>query len=385
LTFEAFDFNPRTRVLFGAGRLGELGAAARAQGFRRALLAADRGVVAAGHAGRAARLLEEACVEVAPFHDFGSNPDSEAVERGRAFAARLEVDSVIAVGGGSSLDFAKGVNFLLTNGGRVRDYRGYGRAARPLLPMIGVPTTAGTGSEAQSYAVLSDAETREKMACGDPSAAFRHVILDPELTVTQPREVTAAAGFDAVAHAVETHVTTRRNPLSAVFSREAWQLLEANYERVLARPEDLEARAAMQLGAFFAGAAIENSMLGAAHACANPLTARYGTEHGAALAVLLPAVVRWNAGAAGALYDELLGASGQGRSGGASAGDGEALARRLEELREAGGMPRRLGDAGVRREDLPALAADAARQWTGTFNPRPFDEQGALEIYECAF
>src|SRR5215218_5481179 len=307
LIMRGFDFQPRTRVIYGAGSLSRLGGEARSLGFRRALLVSDRGLVEAGHVSRAVKLLEEAGVAVVPFHDFDSNPDAAKVERGRAFAAPLDVDSVVALGGGSSLDCAKGINFLLTNGGRMQDYVGYGRARSPLLRMIGVPTTAGTGSEAQSYAVISDERTRAKMACGDASAAFRVALLDPELTLSVPRGVAASAGFDAVAHAVETYVSTRRNPLSEMFSREAWRLLEGSYERVLEEPEDLEARASMLLGAHLAGAAIENSMLGAAHACANPLTARYGTEHGAALAMLLPSVVRWNATAAGARYAELSG------------------------------------------------------------------------------
>jgi alcohol dehydrogenase len=298
------------------------------------------------------------------------------VERGRAFAAPLDVDSIVALGGGSSLDCAKGINFLLTNGGRMQDFVGYGRARRPLLPSIGVPTTSGTGSEAQSYALISDERTHAKMACGDASAAFRVALLDPELTLSAPRGVTAAAGFDAVAHAVETYVSTRRNPLSEIFSREAWRLLEGSYERSLARAEDVEARASMLLGAHLAGAAIENSMLGAAHACANPLTTRYGAEHGAALAMLLPSVVRWNASEVGARYAELSGRN---------SSDGEALARRVEEFAEAGGLSRSLSESGVLREDLPALAEDAAGQWTGRFNPRAFDAAGALEVYGWAY
>ena len=167
-----------------------------------------------------------------------------------------------------------------------------------MLPMIGVPTTAGTGSEAQSYAIISDPKTHKKMACGDPKAAFRAVILDPCLTLTQPASVTTAAGYYAMAHAIESYVCTRRNPSSQKLSLEAWRLLEGHYERVLASPDDLDARAAMQLGAYYAGMAIELSMLGATHACANPLTARYGTMHGDAIAILLPHVVRWNVGSA---------------------------------------------------------------------------------------
>lgn len=373
---KGFDFQPRTRVIFGAGSLSRLGEEARALGFRRALLVADRGLVEAGHVERASKLVEAAGVAVFPFQDFDVNPDAAMVERGRAFAAPLEVDSIVALGGGSSLDCAKGINFLLTNGGRMQDYVGYGRARRPLLPMMGVPTTSGTGSEAQSYALISDERTHAKMACGDATAAFRVALLDPELTLSAPRGVTAVAGFDAVAHAVETYVSTRRNPLSEIFSREAWRLLESSYERVLDAPEDVEARASMLLGAHLAGAAIENSMLGAAHACANPLTARYGAEHGAALAMLLPSVVRWNAPEVDARYAELSGRNSSGA---------EALARRVEELAEAGGLSRKLSESGVLREDLPALAEDAAGQWTGRFNPRAFDAAGALEVYGWAF
>lgn len=375
---QGFDFQPRTRVIFGAGSLARLGEEARGLGFTRSLLVADRGLVEAGHVARAVKLLEGAGVAVVPFHEFGSNPDAASVERGRVFAAPLGVDSIIGLGGGSSLDCAKGINFLLTNGGRMQDYVGYGRACRPLLPMLGVPTTAGTGSEAQSYALISDERTHAKMACGDASAAFRVALLDPELTRSAPREVTASAGFDALAHAVETHVSTRRNPLSEMFSREAWRLLEGSYERVLAEAADVEARGRMLLGAHFAGAAIESSMLGAAHACANPLTARYGTEHGAALAMLLPSVVRWNGAAVGARYAELSGRD-------SADGAAEAVARRLEALAEAGGLRRSLSESGVVREDLPALAEDAAGQWTGRFNPRAFDAAGALEVYGWAY
>ncbi len=224
------------------------------------------------------------------------------------------------------------------------------------------------------------------MACGDPKAAFRVAILDPALTVSQPRGITAISGFDAIAHAVETYVTTKRNPVSEIFSREAWRLLEPNYERVLTTPDDLEARGAMQLGAFYAGVAIENSMLGATHACANPLTAHYGTAHGAAIAMLLPSVVRWNEPAAGPRYESFLKVTSAGNNGvPAMEAPTELLARRLEQLAEAGGLRNNLRATGISKDDLSLLAAEAAEQWTGTFNPRPFDRKGAMEVYEWAY
>ena len=381
---QSFDFQTRTRIVFGAGSIKRLGELAAELGFRRTLLVADRGLVASSHVDEALQPLSQNSIEVIRFHDFDVNPDSAVIETGCAMATPFKVDSIVALGGGSSLDCAKGINFLLTNGGQMPDYLGYGKASKPMLPMIGIPTTAGTGSEAQSYAVISDAETHVKMACGDPKAAFRLAILDPALTLSQPRAITATAGFDAITHAVETYVTTKRNPLSEVFSREAWRLLEPNYERVLAKPDDLTARSAMQLGAYFAGAAIECSMLGATHACANPLTTHYGTTHGAALAMLLPTVVRWNKSVAAERYAELAGLNGM-YSGSNQDEASEALARRLEQLAAAGGLQSSLREAGVKQFDLPKLADEAANQWTGGFNPRPFDLAGALEVYELAF
>jgi len=376
-----FDFEPRTRIVFGRGAVQRVGQLASGLQFHRVLLVADRGLLKAGHVATITKSLEDEHIEVVPYHDFGENPDSAMIEAGFRFAEPLRADSMVALGGGSSLDCAKGINFVLTNGGSMQDYRGYGKARTPLLPMIGVPTTAGTGSEAQSYAVISDAATHMKMACGDPSAAMRVALLDPELTLTAPRHVTAMAGFDAIAHAVEAAVTIRRTPLSDTFSHRAWQLLNDAFERVLLHPADVEARAAMQLGAHFAGMAIEQSMLGAAHACANPLTARYNLTHGLALAILLPHVVRWNARVASERYAALIGSP---RRRARDEDAAETLARRLEDLARAGALAMTLSDSGVAKSAIPELSAQAAAQWTGTFNPRPFDAEGAAEIYRAA-
>lgn len=366
-----------------------MGQLAKQLGFSETLIVADAGLVKAGHLAHAHASLESAGVHAVEFSEFGPNPDADMLEAGRKFAASKQIDSIIGLGGGSSLDCAKGINFVLTQGGTIHDFHGYGKATKTMLPMIGIPTTAGTGSEAQSYAIISDPQTHRKMACGDPKAAFKAVILDPQLTLTQPDAVTAAAGYDAIAHAVESFVCTKRNQQSEQLSLEAWRLVEANYERVLANSGDLEARAAMQLGAFYAGTAIEHSMLGATHACANPLSARYGTTHGHAIAILLPHVVRWNDRAARSMYDDLVRASTSLEM--RAARDDKPfeatalLADRLSALALAGNLPATLRDVGVRREDLPALAEDASSQWTGRFNPRAFDSAGAREVYECAF
>jgi alcohol dehydrogenase len=365
-----FDFRPRTRVLFGSGEFARIGEVAREVGGTRCLLVADRGIVAAGSVQEATRSLKARRMDVFGFHDFDAAPTTATIAAGCAFAGSLGINLIVGLGGGSSMDCAKGINFVLSNGGSIRDYWGYGKAKRAMLPMIGVPTTAGTGSEAQTYALISDPETGVKMACGDSKAAFRVAILDPKLTISQPPAVAAATGYDAISHAIETLVSTRRTALSECFSREAWLLLNTNYERILRNPEDLEACGAMLIGAHFAGLAIENSMLGAAHACAAPLTADYEIPHGVAIAILLAHVVEWNSTVAGRQYDDL------------HAGD---LARRLRDLADLAGLPLSLHEASVPEEALPRLAEEANAQWTGRFNPRPFDASAALELYQCAY
>ena len=290
-----FDHQPRTRLVFGADALERVGEMARDFGVCRVLLVTDKGIVAAGHAARAIGFLEAAGLQVATFDEVRENPTTLDVDRCVQIAKREAAELFIGLGGGSSMDTAKGANFILTNGGRMQDYLGVGKAAKPMLPLIAIPTTAGTGSECQSFALISDETTHQKMACGDPKAAAAVAILDPLLTVSQPARVTACTGIDALAHAFETAVTKKRNPLSAMYSREAFRLCFGALERVLDDPRDLEARSRMQLGAAFAGTAIENSMLGAAHSAANPLTAHYGIAHGQAVGLMLPAVIAFNA------------------------------------------------------------------------------------------
>ncbi len=300
-----FDFQPRTRIVFGPDKVDALGELAAELGARRILVVSDPGIQAAGHDDRGLTALRSAGLEAQLWDHVVENPSTANVDSGLAFARDYQPDLLVGLGGGSSMDCAKGINFVYTNGGRMQDYVGYGKAARPMLPMIAVPTTAGTGSETQSFALISDADTHVKMACGDKQAAFRVALLDPKLTLTQPPGVTALTGIDALSHAVETFVTTRRNAVSLTFSREAWRLLSANLLQVLRQPADLEARAAMQLGASLAGLAIENSMLGAAHALANPLTQHFGVVHGQAVAVMLPHVMRYNSQVVEGLYGEL--------------------------------------------------------------------------------
>lgn len=382
---QPFDFQPRTRIVFGPGKVETLGELASEMGARRALVVSDPGVVAAGHTAKGMAALARAGIEAHLFEEVHENPTTDDVAAGVRVARRYDPEVLVAIGGGSSMDCCKGINFVFTNGGEVKDYWGVGKALKAMLPMIAVPTTAGTGSETQSFALISDAKTHAKMACGDKKASCRIAVLDPALTVSQPPRVTALTGIDAVSHALETFVTSRRNPVSLAFSREAWRLLAGNFIRVLDDPTDIDARGSMLLGASFAGLAIENSMLGAAHALANPLTTHFDVPHGQAVGVMLPHVIRFNAAEVKHQYHDLLHESKNGSPLPKVDGGVEGLTDFVSRLLAKAGLATTLRSLSVDPLKLPQLATQAAKQWTAGFNPRVVGEEELLGLYQQAY
>ena len=376
-----FGFQAATRLVVGPGTIARLGELARDLGGTRALVTSDHGIMAAGHTTAGIESLQAAGITTEVFSAFTENPSSAEVEAGAAMARGFRPDLLVGLGGGSSMDCAKGINFLLSCGGKMQDYRGRGTATGPMLPSIAVPTTAGTGSETQSFAVITDSESGLKMACGDPRAAFRVAILDVNLTLTQPAVLAALTGIDALSHAVESQVCTAATPASRTFSREAWRLLAANLPGIVIDGGTVAARSAVQFGASLAGLAIEHSMLGAAHALANPLTAAHHVTHGQAVGVMLPHVVRFNGPVCGRAYAELL----TDVAISATADEaGATLADWLTGLLAAAQLKTSLRACGIDAADVPALAAAAATQWTAGFNPRAVTATDLADLYEAA-
>ncbi len=369
---QSFEHIPGGRVVFGPGKLATIGLEAETLGARHVLLVTDRGISETGAVDKCTEFLREREIAVSVFDDVHENPTTEDVQRCVDAARDAEVDLIIGLGGGSSMDTAKGCNFILTNGGEMQDYWGVDKAEEPMLPLIAIPTTSGTGSECQSFALIADAATHAKMACGDKKAAARIAILDPELTLTMPASVTAHTGIDAMAHALETAVCKKKTEISFAYSKAAWQLLDKGLERVLQDPGDLRARAQMQLGAAFAGTAIENSMLGIAHSCANPLTAHFGIVHGQAVGTMLPHVIDFNGQCAIAKesYRDL---------------GNQSLSDRVREHLSSSRMKLSLSQLGVDEDKLSILASEAAEQWTAQFNPVDVDTGSLLTLYQSAW
>lgn len=373
---EPFASKPAPKLVFGPGALRELPGCVRELGASAVFLVSDSGIARAGHLDTTKRLLEAAGIPVGIYDRSQENPTESDVAACRDVARELRFDCIVALGGGSSMDTAKACNFLLTHDGAMRDFHGYGKATKPMLPFIAIPTTSGTGSECQSYALVSRDDTHEKMACGDPKARARVAILDPDLTATQPQAVAIQTGLDALAHALESAVCTRRNPISSLYSEGAFHNISAAIGRIIAGGASRDDRGHMQIGAALAGLAIENSMLGAAHATANPLTARHNVIHGHAVALMLPHVMRFNAenAAARAIYDRYSAILKE--AGIASV----SVTEWVEDLVARTSVPSVNGAT----TDISALAQEASRQWTGQFNPRPLRHEDYVALYRGA-
>ncbi|MFT5051045.1 MAG: alcohol dehydrogenase [Chlamydiales bacterium] len=378
----AVDASAGTRVIEAENGIEQLGALALEFG-RRALIVTDEGLVTAGHVERAEASLRAADVEHERFSDLVANPTTDDVELCVRAMRSFQPDLLIALGGGSCMDVAKGANFIHCCGGRLEDYWGVEKATADLLPMIAVPTTAGTGSEVQSFALIARAEDHQKMACGDSRAAPRIALLDPTLTTSLSAFVTACTGIDAIGHAVEALVTTKGTEVSTRLAREAFLLADRAFPRVIAEPDSLAGRGQMLRAAALAGRAIENSMLGAAHSMANPLTAQHGVPHGQAVGMCLPFVVRFNATdpRVATAYAELARAAGLAAAGSSDDAAVDALHARLVEYLRLASLPTSLADCGVELGGCGALAEEAARQWTAQFNPREIDVQGFTDLF----
>jgi alcohol dehydrogenase len=376
-----FDFQPTTRVIFGRNSLANIDDYLIEFESKNVLVVTDMGIVEAGLLDKLLSSLKRTNLNIHIFKECEPNPTTDHVDRGVLFAADKKIEIIIALGGGSAMDCAKGINFLLTNGGKMEDYWGKNKAMKPLLPSIGIPTTAGTGSEAQSYALISQKSTHKKMACGDRKARFRLAILDPELILSVPRQTAIVTGIDSVSHAIESYVSTVANPVSKMFAREAWSLLENNFEKVLDGSADVTTWGNMLLGAHFAGHAIENSMLGAAHAMANPMTARKDIDHGIAVGLVLPHVVEYNTENNSALYNGFFSVNNKYSNGYLKH---DVLINQLSKYFELANMPKNLRNYGIEETEIESLASEAMENWTAKFNPRRLEKEDFLKLYKNA-
>lgn len=379
-----FTFNTAPSLVFGSGSIARIGEIAAQHLGPRVALVTDAGLVKAGLLEKALHALEEAGLAVDVFDGVVADPPEAVVQAAVEKACAFDARAVIGFGGGSSIDVAKLVALLARSGETLAETYGVGVAKGPRLPLLAVPTTAGTGSEVTPISIVTTG-AHEKKGVVSPLIIPDIALLDPDLTLNLPPHVTAATGIDAMVHAIEAYTSTsaNNNPVSKALAREALRLLGRNIERAVHHGRDGEARAAMLLGSMLAGQAFANSPVAAVHALAYPVGGHFGVPHGLSNALVLPHVLRFNASACETAYAELAPHAFPTLEGCASA---DAFVEALATLCMKVGLQPRLRDVGIPQDALPLLAEDAMKQTRLLVNnPRPLSLDDARAIYEAAW
>jgi alcohol dehydrogenase len=358
----------------------------KSRGLRHALLVTDAALVSLGLAHRVAEMLRERDIEVTVFSGVQPNPTSANVDAGLAALKAAGCDCVVSLGGGSPHDCAKLVATLATNGGAATDYRGLNKLRVSPLPLVAINTTAGTASEMTRFAVVTDEARHVKTSIVDARVAPLISVNDAELMLGLPPAQTAATGMDALTHAVEAYVSTLATPVTDACALHAIRLIGQFLPRAVAHGQtDLVAREQMASAQFLAGMAFNSAFLGYVHAMAHPLGAIYDLPHGLCNALLLPHVEAVNASVCAARLADVARALGVDTAGMDAAAAAQAAVQAIRRLSAALGLPRGLGEVGVRREDLPAMAAQAMKDGAGRTNPKALALDEVIAIYEAAY
>ncbi|MFZ5646072.1 MAG: iron-containing alcohol dehydrogenase [Bacillota bacterium] len=381
-----FEFFCPTRILAGQGVVDSLGQSIESMGWSRCFLVTDQVLRNAGLADRVVEALEGGNIRVVGiFDEVVPNSEVSLVERGAALAGEAGPDFLLALGGGSNIDTAKAINIILSNGGSLLDYEGFGLLSSPLTPLVAVPTTAGTGSEVTQFAVIKDDSRQAKLSFLSPYLVPNVAVLDPEMTVGMPPLLTATTGLDALTHAVEAHVSSASNPVASGLALEAARIIFQNLPAATARGDDLEARHAMLVASTMAGMAFSSAMVGIVHAMSHACGGLYNVPHGLANAILLPYGMEYNIQSSASQLADIARAAGAQVSGLTAE---EGAARAVEAVRNLCvrcGITQSLKDTGVPAEGLPGVADLAALDGAIFNNPGPAEPDDILELLKKAY
>lgn len=377
-----FTFSVPQEIIFGSGSLNRLPELLKKQNAARVLLVSGPHLEKMGVVGHIRDSITEAGLACEAFTDVEANPSIETVEKAAAAYRTFGADAIVALGGGSPMDVAKAAGVLVTYGGNIADYEGMGKVPGPIVPLIAIPTTAGTGSEVTAFSVITDRARNYKLSVGSYDLIPRCAILDPELLVTTPAGVAAACGMDALVHALEAYVSRAASPFSDAMAEKALELIGRSLRAFVANRTNLEAASDMLAGSLFAGIAFSWARLGNVHAMAHPLGGFFNVPHGVANAILLPTVVEYNAiadhdGKYEGIYRRIAAAP-------KAEFSPDMLADELRRLAVSIGIPKTLAEVGVDAERIPAMAADAMKSGNIHFNPRMSTQADIEQLYRKA-
>src|SRR5271169_4105674 len=372
----------------GGGALAELPGILQRLGLARPLIVTDPYISSCGILERATALLDHAQIRWEVFADTVPDPTTPVVEAGALILAVGGFDSLVAIGGGSSIDTAKAMSVLAANGGQMRDYKAPAEIPKAGLPVVAIPTTAGTGSEVTRFTVITDTVTDEKMLIAGLACCPLAAIVDYELTLSMPLRLTADTGIDSLTHAIEAYVSRRANPFTDGLAKNAMGLIARNIRTACAEPQNRAAREAMMLGATTAGMAFSNASVALVHGMSRPIGAFFHVPHGLSNAMLLPEITAFSVPAALDRYADCARSMGIAEE---SEGSQGAVARLLDELRQLNQdlkvpTPREWGiDAGRYEELLPVMASQALASGSPANNPLVPTSDEIIALYRRVY
>ena len=378
-----YTFKIPQTVEFGVGALAKLPSILDELGSEHVFLVSDRMLESIGVVGKVTSIVERAGIDCTCFLEVEPNPTVAIVETAAEAYAASGATSIIALGGGSPMDVAKAVGVLATFGGNITDYEGANKIPDRILPLIAIPTTAGTGSEATASAVITDVERNYKFSVGSYNILPAYALLDPELIMTAPAGVAASCGVDAFIHAMEAYVSRNASPFTDAVAEKAMQLIGANIRRFVACRQDAEAASAMMAGSNLAGIAFAWARLGNIHAMSHPVSAYFHVAHGVANAVLMPTVVEHNALADNGRYRVIFDAI-RGCNDPIERFEPSMLVDELRRLNADLGLPASLSEVGVTEDTFEAMAEDAMKSVNVPANPRQTTKRDIIALYKKA-
>lgn len=370
--------------VFGAGAANLAGRYARNFGGSKVLVVTDENCISFGHAGEVLASLEKAGVRAATFSDVNPNPSAEEVTEGARVYRQEDCNLIVAVGGGSPMDCAKGIGIVSSNGSSITAFEGVDNVPAPCPPLICIPTTAGTSADVSQFAIIRDAARKTKITIVSKTVVPDVALIDPRMTLSMSPELTACTGIDAFTHAAEAYVSNASSPLTDLHALEAMKLIRGSLPEAYARPGDLEARARVMLGSLHAGLAFSNASLGAVHAMAHSLGGQLDLPHGLCNALLLRPVLKFNFSAAPERYGRIAEALGAPAAGTSPEDAGQSLLDRLTELLRSVDLDSSLSAAGVGEEAIPTLAAKAFADPCLVTNPRRARLEDLEELFRNA-
>ncbi|MEJ5364018.1 MAG: iron-containing alcohol dehydrogenase [Desulfosoma sp.] len=382
---QVYGFFIPTVTLMGIGAHKEIGRQIQVLGGKKPFLCTDKGIVSAGIADEIIKLIKkDTGLDVVVFDETVPNPTDVNVHDGLKVYQDNRCDLIISLGGGSAHDCAKGIGIVATNGGHIRDYEGIDKSSKAMPPFIAVNTTAGTASEMTRFCIITNTDTKVKMAIVDWRVTPNVAINDPLLMMGMPPALTAATGMDALTHAVEAYVSTIATPVTDACALKAIELIAENLRAAVANGADVEARDKMAYAEYLAGMAFNNASLGHVHAMAHQLGGFYDLPHGVCNAILLPHVERFNMIAKMERFADIAVALGENIAGLSTRCAAERALEAIVTLSRDVGIPRGLSELGVKEQDIPIMAQNAQKDACGLTNPRCPTLEDVIQIYKNA-